>query len=63
MHVLDTCAYTPLYILEIIKARQLCVFYEHVDTRISSLSYKTLKRFDNDFQTKTHFKNLYKLWN
>ena len=29
------------------------MFYEHVDTRISSLSYIIVKRFDNDIKTKT----------
>ena len=29
------------------------VFYEHVDTRISSLSYIKLKRLDNDIKTKS----------
>ena len=29
------------------------MFYEHVDTRISSLSYIKVKRFDNDIKTRT----------
>ena len=29
------------------------VFYEHVDTRISSLSYINLKRLDNDIKAKS----------
>ena len=29
------------------------MFYAHVDTRISSLSYIKLKRLDNDIKTKT----------
>ena len=29
------------------------MFYEHVDTRISSLSYIKLKRLDNDIKTKS----------
>ena len=37
-------------------------FYEHVDTRISSLGYIKLKRLDNDIKQKA-FQKLYKLWN
>ena len=51
-HVLYTGKCTRLYILEIIK-RDHYVFYEHVDTRISSLSYIKLKRLDNDIKTKS----------
>ena len=51
-HVLCTGNCTRLYILKIIKAWPLC-FYEHVDTRISSLSYIKLKRLDNDIKTKS----------
>ena len=54
--------YTFVYIRRSYK-RDHYVFYEHADTRISSLSYIKLECLDNDILTKSIFKNLYKLWN
>ena len=45
--------YTFVYFRDHNFKRDHYVFYEHVDTRISSLSYIKLKRLDNDIKTKS----------
>ena len=45
--------YTFVYIRDHTSERDHYVFYEHADTRISSLSYIKLKCLDNDILTKS----------